>query len=511
MRLRELCSAAGAVCTRGEGDPEITGISADSRSVSAGGMYLCIRGLHTDGKNYIGEALKKGAVAILLSENETEPPLPEGIFLLRHRDVRVAYARLMHAWFGYPSRKLHLIAVTGTNGKTSVTHMLRAILENALFRCGLIGTVGCESGGHRLEAASPDPLANLTTPDPPQLYRTLSEMVRDGTDYVIMEASSHALALGKLEPLTFDAAVFTNLTPEHLDFHKTMEAYAAAKATLFEKSRLSVINADSPYAGIMLEHASGRCVTCGIQKKNADYRAEEIELLAEQGVRYLIRSASRNLRLYCPIPGEFTVMNSMQAAVTALELGCTVGSLKEGLSTANPVRGRMERVRLGLGADFSVLIDYAHTPDALENLLRMSRGLCREGGRIVLLFGCGGDRDRGKRAVMGRIASRLADCVILTSDNSRSEDPMEIIAQIRAGMPEDYPVRILPDRREAIRSAILEAGRNDLILLAGKGHEEYEINRNGRQSFSERAIVKEAFAERLQAEQRKETGAESES
>lgn len=511
MRLQELVLAAGAVCACGEGDPEITGISADSTQVCAGGMYLCIRGLHKDGKNYIGEALKKGAAAVLLSEDETAPPLPAGVFLLRHRNVRVAYARLMHAWFGYPSRKLRLIAVTGTNGKTSVTHMLRAILENALFRCGLIGTVGCESAGRRLETDSSDPLANLTTPDPPQLYRALAEMVRDGVDYAILEASSHALALGKLEPLTFEAAVFTNLTPEHLDFHKTMEAYAAAKATLFEKSRLSVINADDPAADVMRAHAAGRWIRCGIRSADADYRAEEIELLAEQGVRYLIRSECRNLRLFCPIPGAFTVMNSMQAAVTALELGCTPGNVKEGLAAASPVRGRMERVRLGLGADFSVLIDYAHTPDALENLLRMSRRLCREGGRIVLLFGCGGDRDRGKRAVMGRIAAALADQVILTSDNSRSEDPEEIIAQIRAGMPADFPVRILPDRREAIRSAILLAGRNDLILLAGKGHEEYEINQNGRQPFSERAIVKEAFAERLRTEQRKETGAETES
>ena len=479
-------------------------MSTDSRTVKPGWLFICIRGLHTDGHAYIGDAVQNGASCVLV-DRYAEISAYDGVTFLRCADTRRASAYLWHAWYGHPAEHLKLIGVTGTNGKTSVTYMLRAILEAALFRCGIIGTVGCTSAGKPLAGRAGDPLANMTTPDPEELYRILAQMVADGVEYVVMEVSSHALALEKLAPLTFEAAIFTNLTPEHLDFHRTMEHYAEAKAQLFANTRLSILNADSPYAERMRKRSVGRCITCGVTNGDADYTAEDVELMGGAGVRYRLHSVRTRLKLSCPIAGAFTVLNSMQAAIAALELGCSPAVVKSTLATMEGVRGRMERVRLGLGADFTVLIDYAHTPDALEKLLYTARGLVSAGGRMTVLFGCGGDRDKTKRAVMGEIASRLADAVIVTADNSRSEDPLNIIAEITAGMHEATPCTVIPDRAAAIRYAVENATAGDLILLAGKGHEEYEISRAGRRRFCEREIVTDAYEARRKAENSRET------
>ncbi len=493
MKLKALCDAAGIFCPSGTEETEILAVESDSREVCAGALFVCIRGLHTDGHAHLSEAIERGAVCVLTQDDAVIEPCRSAI-LLKSPDTRRALACLYHAWYGFPTAKMKLIGVTGTNGKTSVTHMLRAIFEASLCRCGLIGTVGCESVGRHLVGRSSNSLANMTTPDPKELYRMLGEMAADRVEYVLMEVTSHALALGKLAPLRFEAAIFTNLTPEHLDFHGTMEAYAEAKAMLFERSRLSVINLDSPYAKEMMAHAKGRVVTTSAAGK-ADYNAERIAS-DEGGVVYQMTSESAKLKLFCPIPGSFSVMNSMQAAVCAHELGFGAAVVKEALASLSGVKGRMERVKLGLGADFHVFIDYAHTPDALENLLRTAAQMKPTGGRVVALFGCGGDRDRTKRPVMGRIASQNADRVIVTSDNSRSEDPAHIIEEILTGIGEGTDMIVIPDRAAAIFHAILTARKGDLILLCGKGHEEYEIDRSGRKPFSEKAIVKEAFAER---------------
>lgn len=494
MKLKKLCRAAEIDCPQQFGETEITSVAMDSREITSGGLFLCIRGLHTDGHTYIDDAIRSGAVCIV-TEAGYEPLKKEGVILLSHPNPRRAAAMMYHAWYGYPAKRLKMIGVTGTNGKTSVTHMLRAILEASFCRCGIIGTVGCESAGRRLLEKSTDPLANMTTPDPPVLYRMLAEMVADGVEYVLMEVTSHALALCKLDPIGFDVAVFTNLTPEHLDFHGTMEAYANAKAKLFQRSRCCVINLDSPYAAHMIASAAGRVVTCGI-KRQGDYNAEPIEDGEKNGVIYNLRSGSSAVRLFCPIEGSFSVMNSMQAVIVARELGLGMTAIKDALASVLGIRGRMERVRLGFDADFTVLIDYAHTPDALENLLRTCTPLKRGEGRTVLLFGCGGDRDRSKRAEMGRLASQYADYVIVTSDNSRGEDPNDIIREILVGIDPQKPHTVIVDRAEAIRQAILTARTGDVILLAGKGHEEYEIDRTGRKPFLEKEIVREAFAER---------------
>ena len=500
MKLKLLCDAAGICCPEAYFNCEIEDISTDSRKEMKGAMFVCLRGTQFDSHNYIQNAINNGAVCVLTDSNHPIPKNTKEVVFLQCDNTREALAHLWHAWYGFPCRDLKIIGVTGTNGKTSVAHMLRTILRTSWHTCGIIGTVGCETEKGVIDTVTEAGLSNLTTPDPRDLYRIFSQMRDEGVEYVVMEVSSHALSLGKLAPITFEAAIFTNLTPEHLDFHKTMGAYAAAKASLFQKTKLGILNADSPYCERMLADATCRRITCTTKGRDADYSATEIEIQAQNGVLYRLSSMRTRLRIVCPIAGEFTVMNSMQAAICALELGCSPAAIKTALATMGGVKGRMERVRLGLEADFSVLIDYAHTPDALEKLLLTARDLVQKGGRTVVLFGCGGDRDRTKRAVMGEIASRLADHVIITSDNSRGEDPMQIICQIVSGIPPQKAYTVIPDRASAIRYAIENAKAGDLILLAGKGHEEYEIVGGERRPFCEGCLVKEAFRARLRTQ-----------
>lgn len=504
MKLKQLCDAVGINCPQRCYDCEIEDISTDSRKEMKGAMFVCLRGTQFDSHDYIQNAIDNGAVCILTDNGH---PIPKGTtkaVFLQCEDTRAALAHLWHAWYGFPCQSLKIIGVTGTNGKTSVAHMLRTILRSSWHTCGIIGTVGCETEKRIIETATDAGLSNLTTPDPRDLYRIFAQMRDEGIEYVVMEVSSHALSLKKLAPVTFEAAIFTNLTPEHLDFHKTMEAYAIAKASLFQKTKIGIFNADSAYCEKMLQEASCQKITCTAKGKNTDYSADEVEIQSHNGVAYRLSSARTRLRIVCPIAGEFTVMNSMQAAICALELGCSPAAIKTALATMGGVKGRMERVRLGLEADFSVLIDYAHTPDALEKLLLTARGLVQKGGRTVVLFGCGGDRDHTKRAVMGEIAARLADHVIITSDNSRGEDPMQIICQIVAGIPPQKAYTVIPDRASAIRYAIENAKAGDLILLAGKGHEQYEIVGRERRPFCEGNLVKEAFRARLRAQSGKD-------
>lgn len=495
MKLEALCGAANIPCPESVGGAEVGMVCTDTRAVTENSLFVCIKGLHHDSHALISEAVSRGARWAVVQRG-CAYCAPQGVPVLVAEDTRRACARLYNAFYGFPTEKLKFIGVTGTNGKTSVTHLLRAILETSLCKCGLIGTVGCESAGRRLENRMLNRLANMTTPDPPELYRMLAEMAGDGVEYVLMEATSHALALGKLDPIAFDAAIFTNLTPDHLDFHGSMEAYAQAKAELFRKSRLSVINIDSPFANEMLRAATGRTVTCSQTYAGADYTASEVRMLGQNGVAYIMASAHSRLSLQCGIAGAFSVMNSMEAAICAKELGFGAAAIKDALASVGGVRGRMERLKLGPSADFSVIIDYAHTPDALEKLLRTAGEVRRAGERVVVVFGCGGDRDRTKRPLMGAIASRLADEVIVTSDNSRSEDPETIIKEILSGIDPSRPARVIPDRAKAIETAILTARTGDVILLAGKGHEEYEITKEGRKPFHEREIVARALAER---------------
>ncbi len=486
MKLSELC--VGIEIPEGFENTEIAGVKTDSRRVKQGDLFICIRGLHADGHQYAREAVQNGAAAILACEDY------EGdadVLLLRTKDTRHAAALIYNAWYGDPAGKLHMIAVTGTNGKTSVTFMLRAIFEAALYRCGLIGTVSCYSAGRRLEIHSDDPLANMTTPDPEELYRILAEMVKDGVEYVFMEVTSHALALRKPDAIHFDAAVFTNLTPEHLDFHGSMESYFETKKRLFDMCDRAVLNVDDTYGALLRSTVKCPYVTCSAKGNTADYAATQICENGVDGNQYRLVAPGKRFTVRTQIPGSFSVINTLEAAACASMLGILPSVIMTALGALSGVDGRMERVRLGVLTEYSVFIDYAHTPDALENLLLTAKGLCHGDERVVLLFGCGGDRDKSKRRTMGELAAKYADLIILTSDNSRSEEPMDIICEIQKGLVgSDYV--IIPERRRAIEFAIREAHAGDVILLAGKGHEEYEIDAGGKRFFSEKQIAIEA-------------------
>lgn len=546
MPLEMLLREAGIDCPPTLPPVTVTGLASDSRHVTAGDLFIAIRGLHTDGRAFIAEAVAQGAVAIVTEADgeapaaqadpmqpvpaegeasvpsaraETETPRPPAVPRITVPDARVAMACLFDAWYGHPARKLRLVGVTGTNGKTSVSSMLHHILRAAGVPCGMIGTVGWLSpaGDARILPPADSPAGSMTTPDPAELYPLLARMAADGMTVagrtlpiVVMEVTSHALHLGKVAPLRFDLALFTNLSPEHMDLHGTMADYYAAKRRLFATAREAVINADDRYGRMLLAeplpirhfhicHASGFDPTipdrmCPAEEGTCTrLYAEQIKYLGDDGVSFKLTSPDVRLRLHCPVPGQFTVMNALMAASAALSLGVSPAVVRDALASFPGVPGRMERVELPpADVPFSVFIDFAHTPDALENLLGAVHGFRKRGQRIVLVFGCGGDRDKSKRKVMARIASRMADSVVITSDNSRTENPGSIIADILAGMDKESEFAVVPDRVEAIRYAIRHARAGDIILLAGKGHENYEINATGKHPFCERDIVIEA-------------------
>lgn len=488
---------------------DITGISSDSRDIKAGNIFVCICGLNFDGHEYIAQAVERGASVIIVdsehaknliekSQKEGTPPIPAPAIMAVSENTRRALAFLWDAWYGHPSAKMKLYAVTGTNGKTSVTFMLRSIFKAAMMKTGLIGTVVCYSDERRLDIRSENERANMTTPDPKELYKMLSVMASEGVEAVCLEATSHALAFDKLAPLRFEVGIFTNLTPEHLDFHGNMENYLAAKKRLFSMCKSAIINGDDTYGNEMrLAAEAGGCrrvCVCSCEESNGgDYTAVDIKNLGVNGIEYMLSSVCSVFRVKSLIPGRFTVSNTLEAAACAMEVGIPAQTIQDALRHMGGIDGRFERVKLCTGADFSVFIDYAHTPDALENLLKTVRGFRCRGQRIVLVFGCGGDRDKSKRAIMGSIASSLADFVIVTSDNSRNENPLDIISDIMAGF--DYTrahATIIENRAEAIDYAIRNALDSDIILLAGKGHEAYEIDRDGKHPFNEKIIAQEA-------------------
>ncbi|MBE6621342.1 MAG: UDP-N-acetylmuramoyl-L-alanyl-D-glutamate--2,6-diaminopimelate ligase [Ruminococcaceae bacterium] len=464
-------------------DPHILGITPDPARCRDGFLYVCISGFKRDGHDAVEDALRAGAVACVAAEAR-----PAVIDLLTRRqiphlvlpDTRKGEAILTSRLYHDPWKALKITAVTGTNGKTTVVSMLHAIYAMAGYKTAVIGTL----------------TGKLTTPDPAELYPKLAELREEGVTHVFMEASSHALSLGKLAPIVFDAAVFTNLTPEHLDFHSTMEEYAAAKATLFRQARRTILNADDPHASYMAAHATGRIYTCSAREKPTDFTATHIVPKGCYGSSYDLVTTDRLFRITTPIPGEFTVMNTMEAAVAALTDGIPKDIIRGAIGGFQGVKGRLERIPLPT-SDYAVYIDFAHTPDALKNILLTVRGFMSDKQRLVLLFGCGGDRDRSKRPVMGSIASHLADFVIVTADNSRSERTADIMNAILSGFDGNASHTAIESRREAIEYAVTAALPGDVILLCGKGHEEYEILGGDTRPFSEREIVLAAAARRL--------------
>jgi UDP-N-acetylmuramoyl-L-alanyl-D-glutamate--2,6-diaminopimelate ligase len=459
---------------RVEGAPgPLSGITSDSRSVRPGNVYVAVRGSQADGHAFVPDAVARGAAAIVV-ESLQQAGVPE----LLVRDGRRAAVALASAWHDHPARRLRLVGITGTNGKTTTAALLRHLL-NERGTAGSIGTIGAVDGSGQPVAST---AGTLTTPGPVDLQATLAALVARGVTDVAMEASSHSLDQGRLDGLTFAAGVFTNLTRDHLDYHGSMDAYLVAKlrlAGLLGVQGIQVVSADDS-AWRALAPAAQR-ITFGLHP-DADLRACDVQLDA-RGSRFAITGRFGAASAELPILGDFNVSNALAAAACAVGLGHSLGDIVTRLAGAPQVPGRMERLA---DRPCVVLRDYAHTPDALERSLRTLRPLTA--GRLVLVFGCGGDRDKGKRPLMGQVAGQLADLAIVTSDNPRTEDPEAILDQIEEGMAGAPHLRIV-DRLEAIARALADAGPAATILLAGKGHETYQIVGTERRPFDEREIV----------------------
>ncbi len=476
MKLSELLQGVAVAPYTLSDDTQITSITCDSRKVEAGALFVCICGTAGDGHDFAASALEKGAVAILA---ERDLKLPQQIITPA---TRAAWATLSANWFGHPARHLHLVGVTGTNGKTTTVCLLKSILEAAGHKVGLIGTIQNMIGDRAVPAAR-------TTPDTYELQSLFALMVAEGCDYCVMEVSSHALHQERVGGCTFDVGVFSNLTQDHLDYHGTMEEYMLAKRKLFSMSKHAVINFDDPWGARMAENIPCPLSYYSAKNDSADFVARNI-MHKPDGVRFELIGSDRIERVHLHIPGQFSVYNGLAAAAAAITLGVPFETVTEALYNAAGVKGRAEIVPTN--RDFTVVIDYAHTPDGLENICRTMKDCCA--GRLLTIFGCGGDRDRTKRPLMGEIAARFSDVVIVTSDNPRTEDPTAIIEEILVGLQgSKTPVKVIENRVDAIHWAIKHAKPGDTVLLAGKGHETYQILKDGTIHLDEREVVAEAL------------------
>jgi UDP-N-acetylmuramoyl-L-alanyl-D-glutamate--2,6-diaminopimelate ligase len=453
---------------------EVTLITDNSSKVCPGCVFVCIKGRHFDGHTKAAEALRNGAAAVVVSQ---DMGLPNQII---YENTRSAYTLLCAAFYSHPERKLKIIGITGTNGKTTTAFVIRSSLEAMGHKTGMIGTVKNVLGnGIEVPAA-------LTTPDPFELFSLFEKMAENGCEYCVMEVSSQALDQRRVDGIHFDCAVFTNLTQDHLDYHETFENYKAAKHMLFENSSVGIFNLDDEAAEYMMSNTPCRKVTYSANENTTDYSAKNIRLSAS-GVKYELVSDSNIGRISFRVPGKFSVYNSMCAAICMIELGMDFTHTVEAVSDCAGVPGRMEIV--GTDTPYTVLIDYAHTPDSLKNAIVTLKEVTP--GRVIALFGCGGDRDKTKRPIMGEIGTTLADVAVITSDNPRSEDPDEIIKDILEGVPKHPNAKVIveADRTQAIGKALEIAEENDVILLAGKGHETYQILSTGKIHYDEREVI----------------------
>lgn len=458
-------------------DVEVADITQDSRLVKEGSLFVCVKGSVFDGHTVAKEMLDNGAAAVVV---ERDLGLDNQIVV---KNSRAVFSPICANFFGNPADKLKLIGLTGTNGKTTTTFLIKQILENAGKKVGLIGTVQNMIGDEIYPA-------KYTTPDPYELQKLFSQMVKADCEYCVMEVSSQALAQGRVNGLRFAVGAFTNLTQDHLDYHKTWENYFESKRILFKNSDIAVTNADDQNGlEIIKELQFDKVVTYAVDKNDATYVAKNVKFKSN-GVEYELVGDMIG-RCNCPIPGRFSVYNSLCAASCALALGIGFDDVLSAISKSNGVKGRIEVVPTN--RDFTIIIDYAHSPDGLENIITSLKEIAK--GRVVTLFGCGGDRDKTKRPKMGKIAAELSDFCVVTSDNPRSENPSEIIKDILVGMEGiTTPYKVVENRKEAIAYAIKNAQTDDIILLAGKGHETYQILPTGTIHFDEREAVAEILA-----------------
>ncbi len=456
-------------------EADIAGIACDSRRVEKGFLFVCIDGVEVDGHKFAEKALENGAVVVVA---QRDLGLPNQILL---PDTRSAWAKLSANWFDHPAKRMRLIGVTGTNGKTSSTYMLKHALEACGHKVGLIGTIQSMIGSRQIPACH-------TTPEAYELQGLFAQMADAGCDDVVMEVSSHALAQCRVDGITFDAAIFTNLTQDHLDYHKTMEAYCDAKRKLFQNSRLAVFNADDPWFDEIKKGVTCPVVTFSL--KNSGYDVSVSDLSPRpNGADFQFTQNGTTTPVHMNVPGEFSVYNATGVLACLVALGEAADTVCHAFSTLDGIKGRAEVVPTGRG--FSLVIDYAHTPDGIEKICETLRADCK--GRLITVFGAAGERDRGKRPQMGEIAARYSDYLVLTSDNPRREDPMQIINDVLTGIPKTVPCAVYENRFEAIRFAINEAKPGDTVLLAGKGHETYQVLKNGIIHLDEREIVAQAL------------------
>ena len=479
MKLKELLAGIHVVEMNAQAEQNIESVHYDSRKVTAGALFVAVTGFATDGNRFIPMALDKGAVAVVTAK-KPEGDIP---YILVEND-RLALAQLGANWFGHPAGSMTLIGVTGTNGKTSSTLLLKHVLEQTLgAKVGLIGTMENLIGDMVIPT-------ERTTPESFDLQALFARMRDSGCTHVVMEVSSHAIALERVGGIQFQVAAFTNLTEDHLDFHKTMENYCDTKKILFSRCDKAVMNRDDSWFDRISQNVTCPVLTTSVAG-NAGLRAENVALHAD-GISFTALADGKQAQIKLPIPGRFTVYNALTALGIALQLGISLADAGKALATAKGVRGRVEVVPTP-NRPYTVLIDYAHTPDGLENVLRSVRDYCK--GRLIAVFGCGGDRDPMKRPIMGRIGVELADYAIITSDNPRTEDPVAIIRDILDGVRDaEGEYIVIENRKKAIAYAMDIAEKNDIIVLAGKGHETYQEICGVKHHLDEREVVAEILA-----------------
>lgn len=477
MKIVDLLAGLNYEFVSGEKDIEINSPQYDSRKVQQGDVFFAITGFSTDGHKFIEKAVQSGAKVVVV---ERDIDLIEGVTYIKVENGRRALAMASCNFYDHPSKKMKLIGITGTNGKTTSAFMLKHILEAAGYKVGLIGTIANYIGNEEIHA-------ERTTPESLELQELFNKMVEADVDYCVMEVSSHSLDLYRVYGIEFEEGIFTNLTQDHLDFHKTFENYYKAKAKLFDMSKNSIINVDDEYGERLVqevtEKETSKVTTYSINKES-DLKGENIDLEAT-GMIFQLKIKGEDKKVCLSIPGRYNVYNALGCIGAALNEGISIDIIIEALAMVT-VPGRCENLTLGLKSEFQVIRDYSHTPDSLKNILENLRELTI--GRLICIFGCGGDRDKTKRPIMGDIGTQLSDIAIITSDNPRSEDPFEILKDIVAGVKsENY--RVIENREQAIKQALLMAGKGDIIVIAGKGHETYQILKNETIHFDEKEVV----------------------
>lgn len=480
MILRELLKGLNYELLKGDEDLEINNINYDSRKVQNGDMFIAIKGYSTDGHRFINKAYENGARVIVCEDVFEDMPK---CTIIKVSDGRKALAISASNFYGNPKDKLKIIGITGTNGKTTSSFMIKSILEAAGYKVGLLGTIANYIGDKKLHA-------DRTTPESLEMHSLFNDMVKDSVDYCVMEVSSHSLYLNRVYGIEFQEGLFTNLTQDHLDFHETFENYYKAKFLLFKNSKNIIVNIDDIYGKRIYNEALGNKITYSLDDE-ADVAASNV-VMHSRGAEFDMNYNNNKVHVNINIPGKYNIMNALGSASVCICEGIAIEVIQQGLTNMSGVPGRCELVTKDYDLGYDVIIDYAHTPDGLENILKTAKEFTS--GRLISVFGCGGDRDKTKRPIMGKLGAELSDIAIITSDNPRTEEPKAIIEDVVSGIEKDNFI-VAENRRDAIKEAMRIAKKGDVIVIAGKGHEDYQILKDKTIHFDEREVVKEIIQE----------------